>query len=351
MRKTMRRFMTLAIGTAMVTGLTACGGSSEPASSGSSEAGAVSEGNASSASGETYNLKLSTVLTDTDPIVTGLEKLAADMKEATGGEVNIEVYPSSQLGDTADVLEQAMSGSNVGVIIDTGMLADYVPDMAIYTGPYVFDSVENARKFIETDIFKGWDEELATHGLRDLGCNWYQGARNFWTQTKVEKPEDLKGMRVRTMGSQVAQESMSALGATPTSLAWSEAYSGLQGKVIDSVEAQTTAVYGSSLQEVTKYCAETEHFLLYTGLVISEDWYQTLPDEYKTLLVEKSIEAGDYATELTLETEEKYNEEIKAAGVEFVEVDKAPFKEATAKVYETMGWTDLKAQIDEELGQ
>ncbi len=338
---TMKRMAAIALAASMTLGLAACGGS------GSSAGGSDSAGG----SGETYSLKIGTVLTDTDPIVTGLNKLAEDMKEATDGAVNIEVAPSSQLGDTADVLEQAMNGSNVGVIIDTGMLADYVPDMAIYTGPYVFDSVENARKFIDTDIFKGWDEELTGHGLRDLGCNWYQGARNFWTQTKVEKPEDLKGMRVRTMGSQVAQESMKALGATPTSLAWSEAYSGLQGKVIDSVEAQTTAVYNSSLQEVTKYCAETEHFLLYTGLVISEDWYQNLPDEYKDLLVEKAREAGDYATDLTLQTEKENNEAIKQAGVEFVEVDKDLFKEATAKVYETMGWTELKKQIDEALGQ
>ena len=298
-----------------------------------------------------YELKLSTVLTDTDPISIGLGQLAKSMDELTGGEVKIEVYPSSQLGDTADVLEQAKSGANVGVIIDTGMLADYVPDMAIYTGPYVFDSVKNARAFIETDLFQSWDAQLAAHGLRDLGCNWYQGARNFLTNTRVDKPADLKGLRVRTMGSKVAQESMKAMGATPTSLAWSEAYSGLQSKVIDSVEAQTTAVYGSSLHEVTKYLAKTEHFLLYTGLVISEKWFQSLPENYRTLLVQEAIKAGDYATELTLQKEVEYNKLMAEKGLTFVDVDKNLFKEASAKVYETMGWADLKAKIDAQLGQ
>ena len=303
------------------------------------------------AKAKTYSLKLSTVLTDTDPISLGLQRLADKVAIETNGAVKIEVYPSSQLGDTADVLEQAKSGANVGVIIDTGMLADYVPNMAIYTGPYVFDSVANARKFIETDIFKDWDAQLSTHGLRDLGCNWYQGARNFLTNTKVVTPSDLKGLRVRTMGSQVAQESMKAMGATPTSLAWSEAYSGLQSKVIDSVEAQTTAVYGSSLYEVTKYCATTEHFLLYTGLVISEKWFQTLPAEYQAILIANSIEAGDYATQLTLEKEQEYNKLMADKGMVFVDVDKNLFKKASASVYETMGWSDLKAKIDAELGQ
>lgn len=316
-----------------------------------SEESKEAEESPSTDDGQTYTLKLSTVLTDTDPIVVGMQQLAEDVLADTDGKVVIEVYPSSQLGDTADVLEQAKSGSNVGVIIDTGMLADYVPDMAIYSAPYVFDSVENARKFIETDIFKGWDEELTTHGLRDLGCNWYQGARNFLTNTKVETPADLKGIRVRTMGSTVAQETMSALGAAPTSLAWSEAYSALQSNVIDSVEAQTTAVYGASLYEVTKFCAVTEHFLLYTGLVISEDWFQTLPENYQEILLARSVEAGDYATELTLELEVQDKQLMQDAGMTYVEVDKTPFKEATASVYETMGWTELKAQIDEELGQ
>ena len=312
---------------------------------------AFAQGGKESAGAKVYSLKLSTVLTDTDPISVGLEQLSAKVAERTNGEVKIEVYPSSQLGDTADVLEQAKSGANVGVIIDTGMLADYVPDMAIYTGPYVFDSVANARKFIETDMFKGWDTQLATHGLRDLGCNWYQGARNFLTNTKVETPSDLKGMRVRTMGSTVAQESMKAMGATPTSLAWSEAYSGLQSKVIDSVEAQTTAVYGSSLHEVTKYLATTEHFLLYTGLVISEKWFQTLPENYQKILVEEAVKAGDYATELTLQKEVEFNKLMADKGLTFVNVDKKLFKDASAKVYETMGWADLKAQIDAQLGQ
>ncbi|GHS90091.1 C4-dicarboxylate ABC transporter [Synergistales bacterium] len=299
----------------------------------------------------TYSLKVGTVLVDTDPIVVGLESMAKKVAEDTNGNVKIEVYPSSQLGDTADVLEQAKSGANVGIIIDTGMLADYVPDMAIYTGPYVFNSLENARKFIETPIFKKWDDELATHGLRDLSCNWYQGARNFLTNTKVEKPADLKGLRVRTMGSSVAQDSMKAFGAVPTSLPFSETYSGLQSQVIDAIEAQTTAVYGASLYEVTKYCAVTEHFLLYTALVISESWFQKLPDAYKTSIIARSIEGGDLATKLTVEKESEFNKDMESKGMIFTKVDKGPFIEASRSVYKDMGWGDLKATIDKELGQ
>lgn len=301
--------------------------------------------------GKVYSLKLSSVLTDKDPIIAGMKKLAEDVAAATNNKLLIEVYPSSQLGDTPDVLEQALSGSNVGVIVDTGVLSDYVPDMAIYSAPYVFDSVTNARKFIDTDIFKGWDQELAKKGLRDLGCNWFQGSRSFMTNKKIEKPEDLKGLRIRTMGSEVAQESMKAMMATPTSLSWSEVYSGMQSNVIDGLEAQTTAIYGASLQEVAKYISLTEHFHLFTGLVISESWFQGLPADYQKVLLEKSREAGDYATAMVIEMEDKQKSEIAAAGVEYVKVDQSLFKKAAMATYDKMGWKDLKAKIDAELGQ
>jgi len=298
-----------------------------------------------------YTLKIGDVLTEDDPITLGLKEMAKNVKERTNGHVLIEVYPSSQLGSTSDMIEQALSGANIGVTADTGRLADYCPDMAIYTGPYVFTSVENARKFIDTDIFKSWDAQLEDANLVDLSCNWYQGARNFWTNTPVYTPADLKGLRIRTMGSTVAQETMKALGATPAALSFSEVYSGLQQKVIDGFEAQTTAVYGQSLNEVSKYSSDTEHFFLYTALIINKDWFYSLPSEYQTILKEESVKGGEYATQLVKEVENKYNKEMADKGVTFIHVDKAPFIEASKAVYEKMGWTTLKQNIDQELGQ
>lgn len=308
-------------------------------------------GTLASAGEKTYSLRIGNVLSDTDPITVGLREMAKKVADRTGGNLRIQVYPSSQLGDTADVLEQAKSGAAVGVIIDTGMLADYVPDMAIYTAPYVFADVHEARKFIETPMFKKWDEDLAKHGLRDLSCNWYQGARHFLTNKRVDKPADLANMRIRTMGSTVAQESMRAFGAVPTSLAWSEVYSGLQAGVLDAAEAQLPAVYGASLHEVVKFVAESGHFILNTALVISEDWFQTLPQEYRDILLEESLAAGDYATRLTLEQEGELKKKMEAAGVTFVPVDIKPFMDASAGVYKTMGWDKLKSEIDAALGK
>ncbi|GHS98743.1 C4-dicarboxylate ABC transporter [Synergistales bacterium] len=298
-----------------------------------------------------YSLSIGTVLADTDPIVVGLKSMAKNVESDTNGGVEIEIYTSSKLGDTVDVLRQAKTGAAVGVMVDAGALAEYVPDMGIFAGPYVFKNLAYARRFIETPLFKKWDNELAAQGLRDLSCNWYQGARNFMSNKKIEKPADLEGLNVRTMDSVVARYSMRAFGAAPTSLPWVYVYSGLKNKTIDAVEVQTTAAYGVSLHKVAKYCAVTEHFLLYTALVVSESWFQSLPDEYKASLLARSKESGDFATKLTLTREVDFNNDMRNKGMVFTKVDKTPFIKAARALYKYMDWYSLKAQIDNATGQ
>ncbi|MDR0423985.1 MAG: C4-dicarboxylate TRAP transporter substrate-binding protein [Clostridiales Family XIII bacterium] len=319
------------------------------AMAGCSGGGADLSGGAPEGGGQAYSLRIGNALADADPINVGLRQMAEKVSERTGGGLEISVYPSSRLGDTADVLELAKSGTNAGIIIDSELLAGYVPDMAIYSAPYVFDSMADARKFIDTDIFKEWDAGLAAHGMRDLGFNWYQGARHFLTNQRVGKPADLSGLRLCAMDSVAAQESMKAFGAIPTAMAWDDVYRSLQVRAIDAAEGHSKAVYSASLYEVIDYVAETGHFTLYAGLVVSEGWYQSLPYQYKRILLEESRAAGDYATELTLEMEARQKAEMEAAGVEFVPVNIGLFKEASKSVYITMGWEDLKARIDKAL--
>jgi TRAP-type C4-dicarboxylate transport system substrate-binding protein len=144
---------------------------------------------------------------------------------------------------------------------------------------------------------------------------------------------------------------MRAFGAAPTSLPWVYVYSGLKNKAIDAVEVQTTAAYGVSLYKVAKYCAVTEHFMLYTALVVSESWFQSLPDEYKASLSARSKESGDFATKLTLTRETDLNNDMRNKGMIFIKVDKAPFIKASRALYKNMGWYDLKARIDKATGQ
>lgn len=296
---------------------------------------------------ETYKLNVGMVVTQNDPMFKGAEEFKKNVEKRTNGNVIIEIFPSSQLGDTKDMQEQVRMGSNVAVITDAARLAEVVPEIGILAAPFVVDNFDEARKLVISSLFKGWTDQLAEkENLRVLSFNWYQGARHLLTNKPIKAPADLNGLRIRTIGATVFTESIKAMGATPTPLAWAEVYPGIQQKVIDGAEAQHPAVVGARLYEVIKYITKTGHFQLITGLVCSESWFKKLPKNYQSILLEEALKAGDYASKMTIDGLGGNEAEMKKAGVTISEVDKTPFIKNCEVVYEKLGFKELKTKVD-----
>ena len=114
-------------------------------------------------------LRLGTVLAASDPMGQGLEKFKADVEAATGGAVTVEIFHASQLGDTADMLDQARAGANVGTVTDIARVSDFVPSLAIMSAPFMFDSYEEADRFALSDLYRGWSDQLANV---PASCRW-----------------------------------------------------------------------------------------------------------------------------------------------------------------------------------
>lgn len=279
-------------------------------------------------------LRIGTVLAPDDPMGQGLDKFATEVEEATGGEVKVEVFHNSQLGDTTEMLDQARAGANVGTVTDVARLSSFVPSLAIMSAPFLFDTYEQADKFALSDPYMAWGDELAEKaGLVMLASNWYQGARHALTQKPVTSPADLSGVRMRTIGAPVWIETIRAMGAEPTPIAWGEVYSALQLGTIDAAEAQPTAIWGAKLYEVVKHVTKTGHIQLVTALVVSaESWNQLTPEQQITVR-DLAVENGRYASGLTVKLGEEAMQKVADSGVEISEVDLAPFKQAVAGVY------------------
>ena len=300
----------------------------------------------------TFKLLVGMVVTENDPMYKGALELKKNVEAKTEGKLLIEVYPSSQLGDTKDMQEQVKAGANIAVITDAARLAESVPAVGILGAPYIVDNFEQGRKLVISSLFKGWTSELADkYGYRVLSFNWYQGARHFLTNKPIKTPEDLKGLRIRTPGATVWQETIRAMGASPAALAWAEVYPGIQQKVIDGAEAQFPAVVGARLYEVIKYITKTGHFQLITPLVCSETWFKKLPKEYQNILIEEALKAGDYASKLTIEGLSENEAFMKSHGVTISEVDITPFKKACDTVYDKLGYRALKQQVEQVLAK
>ncbi|MDF0597591.1 C4-dicarboxylate TRAP transporter substrate-binding protein [Psychromarinibacter halotolerans] len=297
-------------------------------------------------------IRIGTVLAPDDPMGQGLDKFAAEVADATGGEVNIEVFHNSQLGDTTEMLDQARAGAGVGTVTDVARLSEFVPSLAIMSAPFLFDTYEDADTFAQSDAYLGWGDELEEKaGLVMLASNWYQGPRHALTQMPVTGPADLDGVRMRTIGAPVWIETIRAMGAEPTPIAWGEVYSALQLGTIDAAEAQPTAIKGAKLYEVIKNVTKTGHIQLVTALVVSADAWNELSDEHKQIVRDLAVENGRYASGLTIELGEKALEDVAASGVTISEVDLAPFKEAVAPVYEMLNLTSEADMVREVLAK
>tara|TARA_R110000868_G_scaffold266274_1_gene525262 strand:+ start:148239 stop:149219 length:981 start_codon:yes stop_codon:yes gene_type:complete len=297
-------------------------------------------------------LRIGTVLSPNDPMGQGLEKFKLDVEKATNGDVVIEVFHNSQLGDTTEMIDQARAGAGIGTVTDVARLSSFVPSLAIMSAPFLFDTYEQADKFALSDEYIAWGDELREKsGLVMIASNWYQGARHALTQNAVKSPADLAGVRMRTIGAPVWIETIRAMGAEPTPIAWGEVYTALQLGTIDAAEAQPTAIWNAKLYEVIKHVTKTGHIQLVTALVVgAKSWDEISPENQKTVR-DLAVEDGRYASQLTIELGEKALEDVAASGVEVSEVDLAPFKEAVKPVYKLLDLEAEAAIVNKVLGR
>ncbi|MBE0532946.1 MAG: C4-dicarboxylate TRAP transporter substrate-binding protein [Rhodospirillales bacterium] len=299
-----------------------------------------------------FTLSVNTALSTDDPVFKGLEQFRENVIKATGGDVDVRLFPGSQLGSDEDVLEQARAGANVAVSTGGERLAVFTKEFGILGAPYLFDTYDEARKVVTSPLFEAWVEKLRkAANLQVLSFNQYEGSRHLLTNRPVKVPADLAGIRMRTVGAPVWLETIRAIGATPTPMPWTETYSAIQQKVIDGAEAQLPAVYGSRLYEVVKYITTTGHFFRITGLVTSAKWFDSLPEKYRKVLRDEALKSGDYTSKMTIDTVPQYQKMMEEKGVVFSNPDVKPFKDAIKVVYDKLDLNDLKKQVDGVLGR
>ncbi|MEI4487400.1 C4-dicarboxylate TRAP transporter substrate-binding protein [Frigidibacter sp. MR17.14] len=255
------------------------------------------------------------------------------VKEKSEGKVALELYPSSQLGAKQDVIEQGLMGVNVVTIADVGFLTDYDPDLGILFGPYLTDSPEKLFQIYDSDWFKQKEEELKAKGIHIVIKNYLYGTRQLLTKTKVETPDDMKGLKIRTPNNPMQIKAIEAMGGTATPMPLGDVYPALTQGVIDGVENPLPVLYGQKLHEQAKHLSMIG-YLTNTSLWLGgEAFFSTLDPEVVKMLEDTGREAGLYSQELAAEADKKILADMEAQGVEITYPDLAPFKEKAKAFY------------------
>lgn len=205
-------------------------------------------------------------------------------------------------------------------------------------------------KLMATDTFKGWDADLANNGICGLCYNYYDGARSFMGHKAYNTPADLKGAVIRTPGADPYVESISAMGATPYNIAWSEVYNGIQTKSIDGCEVQYTSAVSSKIYEVCEYVSKTEHINLFNMVICGQAWFDKLPAEYQEVMKKDFNDCAYNNAQDIIAAQDDMEKTLTDNGMTIVEVDKDVFREAVKPAYEKLGWTELREQLYKEAG-
>ena len=301
----------------------------------------------------TFTLRLNHVLAPSEPYHQGFQTWAKRVDERTKGGLKIQVFHSAQLGVEEDIIEQMRQGAAIGQNTDAARLGNYVKGIAVMNGPYFAESLDDMDKLGRAPTILKWQEELAKqHGLKVVCFDWVQGFRHFFTNKPVKSPADLGGLRIRTPPAPIWQESIRALGAAPVAMAFGDMYPALQQQAIDGVELVYNNIPGGRFYEVLKHGNETKHIMLINFQVVGSKFYESLPAEYQTVLVEECKRAGRETSEKILASEQAVKQQLKGRGMTINEdVDLAAFRKAGEAAYEKLGIADAKKAVHAEIGR
>lgn len=282
---------------------------------------------------EKLSLKLGHGAQLTHPLETVSQEFAKTVSEKTNGMIDISVFGNTQLGQERDMIEGLQLGTIDIAIVASGPVSSFVPEIGIVDLPYLFTSSEHAYKVLDGEIGQKLLDKLNGTGFVGLGF-MENGWRNLTATTKVESPEQLKGLKIRLMENPVHMAAFEAMGASPVAMAWGEVYTSLQSKIINGQENPIPIIYTNNLWEVQDYVMITEHFYTPYMVLMSQKTYDKLSASEKEIIMDAvKVMIDDQRAMMKQQSEEQISL-LEENGMEVITVDKKPFIEATKSVYD-----------------
>lgn len=248
--------------------------------------------------------------------------------EALNSSITVELYPAAQLGDAASMLTQVEAGTlEACMSISNGQFAtSYYPDLGFLDIPYMFESSQEAYDLLnpEGDFFKDLQADIAADtGIRPL-VFFNEGLRHITnSKREITKPEDVAGLKIRTMNVAAHMEMFKALGAMPTNVSWGELYTALQTNLVDGQENPIANAVYISAWEVQDYMTLDGHVCLCGLFCMNDTFYQGLSDAQK--------EAVDAAALKALEAEYNMYTTNEAANLQILKENGLNITELTSE--------------------
>ena len=275
------------------------------------------------------------------------EKFAEEVEELSDGKMKIQVYPNGTIGGDRELLESCKDGDIPFVIQNTAPQVTFMPDLAVFDIPCRFSTIDEVREKVDDPEFYGILEDVYENGGYKLLGYADQGFRVMSTNKKVESLADFKGQKIRTMENSYHMDFWKKLKASPTPMSFSEVYIGLQQGTIDAQENPYEVIVSNKLYEQQDYVVETNHLPHLISLIVSDEFFQDLPEDKQAILVEAAEIAKEEARQASDDRIADKIKVIEDSGTQIVTLSdelRAEIREAVQPVYD-----EIEKNVDKKL--
>lgn len=278
-------------------------------------------------------LKLAHSLDTSHPVHQAMVFMDERLRELSGNSMSIDIYPSGQLGSERDAMELLQIGSLAITKVSTSPMEGFVPEMKVFSIPYVFRDEEHLWRVLEGEIGQDLLEAGETVYLRGLAY-YDAGSRSFYTRDKpIRTPEDLSGLKIRVMKSQTSVQMVEALGGSATPISFGELYTALQQGVVDGAENNPPSFFLSKHYDVARYYTLDMHTSVPDILLMSSHVWNSLNPEQQAWVQEAARLSVPYQRALWKTSSDAALKAVMDAGVEIIQPDKTAFKDAVREMH------------------
>lgn len=251
--------------------------------------------------------------------------------------MKIEIFGGGQLGGERDMTEQVSLGTLDMAVITSGVVGNFVPNLGALEMPFIFRDLEHVYKTLDSEIGDELLAQMENSGIKGLGL-WENGYRNFTNNKKeIISPDDMKGLKMRTIENEVFVDTYKALGADPTPIAWPEVYTSIQQGVVDGMDNSLGVIASTKGYEVQSFLSETGIYYASAVLMMSKEKFDALPNDIQEIIIKLGKEHAVKQRALNQEMESAQRQELIDNGVKITPVedlDMDAFKAAVQSVYE-----------------
>jgi tripartite ATP-independent transporter DctP family solute receptor len=268
-------------------------------------------------------------------------KMAERLAFYSNGSMQIRIYSGGQLGSERELVELLQIGSLAMTKVSASPLEGFVPQMKVFSLPYVFRDSAHLWTVLDGEIGQQLLDAMSPVRLKGLGY-YDAGSRSFYTtQKEIHTPADLKGLKFRVPNSQTSVEMVQALGGAATPVDWGELYTALQQGVVDGAENNPPSFYLSRHYELSKYYILDEHSSVPDVILMSQHIWDHLTAEQQGWVQLAMHDSIVYQKALWQQASDDALEKVKAHGVQVIYPDKTPFVKAVQPLHDQLKGTAL----------